>query len=314
MLNILMSPDRLPGYSMSDGVIVLSDKLSAGVQAEVEILDGSGFQSHLQALLRVGSPEEYWQIGHTQAPYQYAKLFESLPPGSKILDVGVGFGQSSVYLATRGHSVFAVEPSLSMCKLICETARRFSLAIEPVQGVGENLSRIGITDFDAVVFNASLHHCDQPVDAIAEAYKCLRAGGQLVLVNESILKPWTSQKRFKRLLEVDPVGMGHYGGNEHAYHNRDYLRMIMTSFPNVELLCPNVELLIPRMDSALDELEILLSRKFIDKTRIYSTNFSVLSRFVLYILKQKLRRHTDIYKFFARLSLLPVHFRAYKQV
>lgn len=218
---------------MSNGVTILSDKLSPGVQAEVEILDG--FQTEQQELLRAVSPEEYWQTGISLAPYQYAKVFDSLPSGSKILDVGVGFGQSSVYLATRGHSVFAVEPSLSMCQLICETARRFSLSITPVQGVGENLSRIGITDFDAVVFNASLHHCDQPVDAIAEAFKCLRPGGQLVLVNENMLKPWTSQERFKRLLEIDPVGMGHYGGNEHAYHNQDYLRMIMTSFPNVGL-------------------------------------------------------------------------------
>jgi len=290
---------------MTDGVIVLSEQLSAGVQAEVQILDG--FRTQQQELLRAGSPEEYWQTGISQAPYQYAKVFESLPPGSKILDVGVGFGQSSVYLATRGHSVFAVEPSLSMCKLICETARRFSLEITPVQGVGENLSRVGITDFDAVVFNASLHHCDQPVAAIAEAFNCLKPGGQLVLVNENMLKPWTSQKRFKRLLEIDPVGMGHYGGNEHAYHNQDYLRMIMTSFPSVELL-------IPRMDSALDELEMLLARKFVDKTRIYGTNLSVLSRFFYYILRQKVRAHPRIYRFLGRLSLLPVHFRAYKQV
>jgi SAM-dependent methyltransferase len=287
---------------MSDGVIVLSKEFSAGVQAEAEILDG--FQSEQQELLRAGSPDEYWHTGISQAPYQYAKVFESLPMGSKILDVGVGFGQSSVYLATRGHSVFAVEPSLSLCKLICEVARRFSLSITPVQGVGENLSRIGIADFDVVIFNSSLHHCDQPMTAIAEAFNCLRPGGQLVLVNENMLKPWTTQKRYRRLLEIDPVGMGHYGGNEHSYHNKDYIRMIRTSFRNVDLL-------IPRMDSALDELETLLARKLAGR-RIYSTNLSVLLRFVLYIFKEKLRRCPPMYRLFARLSLMPVHFRAYK--
>jgi SAM-dependent methyltransferase len=289
---------------MSDGVIVLAENFSAGVQAEALILDG--FLAERQEFLRAGSPDEYWRTGVSQAPYQYSKLFERLPTGSKILDVGVGFGQSSVYLATCGHTVFAVEPSLSMCNVICEAARRFSLPITAVQGVGENLSRIGAADFDVVVFNSSLHHCDQPITAIAEAFTCLRPGGQLVLANENMLKPWTTQKRYKRLLEIDPVGMGHYGGNEHSYHNKDYVKMVKTCFNDVELVIPSV-------DSALDELETLLSRT-LRGARIYSTNHSVLLRFVFYIFKEKIRKRPALYRLFARLSLMPVHFRAYKDV
>src|SRR5258708_18900537 len=171
-------------------------------------------------------------------------------------------------------------------------------------GEVEKFAGVGIESGGAVVLNSGLNYWEHHVAAIVEAFDCLRPGGQLVLVNENMLKPWTSQKRFKRLLEIDPVGMGHYGGNEHAYHNQAYIRMIMTSFRNVELL-------IPRMESALDELEILLARKLADR-RIYSTNLSVMSRFAFYMLKEKVRTRPELYKLFARLSLMPVHFRSYK--
>lgn len=288
---------------MANAIIQFSRDFSPGVSAEMQALDALTAEQAVFA--RATTPEQYWRAGTSLAPYQYAQIFESLPKGSKILDVGVGFGQSSIFLADKGHQVYAVEPSLSMCRLIHEAANRFSLPVTVIQAVGEELSLIGATDFDVVIFNSSLHHCDRPVGAVAEAFKCLKPGGQLVLVNENMLKPWMSQARYLRLLEADPVGMGHYGGNEHAYHNNTYVKMLKTSFAKVDML-------IPRMDSALDEVEMVLARR-IGTQRIYSSNSSVLTRFVFYILKEKIRSLPGLYKLFARCSILPVNFRAMKK-
>ncbi len=289
---------------MANAIIQLSRDFSPGVSAEMQVLDG--FTAERAEFARAATSEQYWKAGASPAAYQYAQLFASLSPGSKILDVGVGFGQSSVFLAEKGHKVYAVEPSLAMCRLIHEAAERFSLPITVIQGVGEDLSLIGATDFDVVIFSSSLHHCDQPVKAVAEAAKCLKPGGQLVLVDENMLKPWMSQARYLRLLEADPIRMGHYGGNEHAYHNHAYVRILKTSFTDVEML-------MPRMDSALDQIEMTLARR-IGTQRIYSSNMSVLARLIFYILKEKITSYPGLYKLCARCSLLPVNFRATKKI
>jgi SAM-dependent methyltransferase len=286
---------------MADAIVRLSRGFSPGVSAEMQVQntrteEGAEFGSATTA-------EQYWKTGVTTAPYQYAMLFSSLPKGSKVLDVGVGFGQSSVFLAGLGYEVYAVEPSLFMCQLIQDAAHRFKLPLTVVQAVGEELSQIG-SEFDVVIFNSSLHHCDDPIRAIAESFKCLRPDGQILLVGENMLKPWMSQERYLRLLEKDPLGMGHYGGNEHAYHNSAYVRMLRTSFPVVELE-------IPRMDSALDEIEMVLGRRLRGQ-RIYGSNMSVMARFIFYIWKERVRKRPWLYKMFAKLSLVNVHFRARK--
>ena len=47
----------------------------------------------------------------------------------------------------------------------------------------------------------------------------------MVLV-EPTLKPWRSKKWFYHEMEVNPVKMGHYGGNEHIYYSWNYQRML----------------------------------------------------------------------------------------
>jgi SAM-dependent methyltransferase len=288
---------------MGDAIVRLSRNFSPGVSAEIKVQNA--LTKEAAEFQHATSAEQYWKAGISTAPYQYEMLLSSLPKGSRILDVGVGFGQSSVFLAALGYDVYAVEPTLLMCQVIQEAAQRFKLLLTVVQAVGEDLSEIG-SDFDVVVFNSSLHHCDDPIRAISESFKCLKPGGQILLVGENMLKPWMSQERYLRLLEKDPLGMGHYGGNEHAYHNSTYIRMLKTSFPVVELQ-------IPRMDSALEEIEMVLGRRM-GGQRIYRSNMSVMLRFMFYIWKEKVRKRPWLYKMFAKCSLVNVHFRACKNV
>lgn len=280
----------------------ISPDLSAGVQAEAEVL-GAMDDAH-RLMQEASTAKEYWQSAGSMAPYEYETLLADLPKQSRILDVGVGFGHSSVFLAAQGHKVVAVEPALSLCELISGAAAKFNLDLEVVQGVGEHLSRLDRADFDIVIFNASLHHCDDPVRAIDEAYQCLRPGGLIYLVNEFKLKPWETQRSFYKKLASDPIGMGHYGGNEHAYHNSGYVKMLNTRFRDVQML-PT------RPGSALDDLRTILSRR-INGDWVYSRSGPVLSRFLFYVLRARVRSISWLYAALARASIVPVHFRGHK--
>lgn len=158
-----------------------------------------------------------------------SRFVRSLPPlakGAMVLDVGVGAGHSSIFLASRGCQVHAVEPSLALCRVLEETARRFALPLEIYHTTAEALGPLPADRYDAVVFNASFHHCDGPAAALAHCRRLLRPDGMLLLLNEPQLQIYTSKARYYRRLQEAPEEMGHYGGNEHTYYYHEYLAML----------------------------------------------------------------------------------------
>lgn len=283
-------------------VIELDCEYSAGVLGEIASQEKYGTE-HRQ-LIDAKDAYSYFSAGGSDAPFQYESLRQMLPSGSSILDVGVGLGQSSVFLASFGYRVTALEPIPHFCEIINSASVKYDLDITVVRGVGESIAKIGST-FDAIIFNSSLHHCDDPAVAIQQAYDSLRPGGQLFLVNENYLKPWRSEEEFQRLLISDPVGMGHYGGNEHSYHNWKYKKLLSQVFQNSDML-------LPRSQLALDAIEHALTIR-IDGKRIHSTNRSIALRLAFYILREKLYGSPRVYRALAAASLLPVIFHATKR-
>lgn len=281
-------------------ILELAPQLSPGVQAEADAF--AEMRAVADDFAKTATPQEYWMTGGSLAPYQYQSVFAALPRGSKVLDVGVGFGPSSVYLANCGHEVVAIEPSIVLCRVLRDAAVRFSLNLQVIQGVGEKLSLLGRNDFDVVVFNSSLHHCDDPELALREARACLKPSGALYLVNENMLKPWQTQAGYLRRLAADPIGMGHYGGNEHSYHNGTYVKMLRTVFRDVTLE-------IPRAGTAIEDLEMLLARR-VNGVRIYGSNGKILARYLFYIVREQMRHMPWLYRLLAKASIVPVHFKA----
>jgi SAM-dependent methyltransferase len=172
-----------------------------------------------------------------QAGEQYADAIKEIPKGSRLLDIGVGFGNSSLYLAAEGYAVSAVEPSEGMCDVIQTRAKKYDLGMDIYNVTGEALDRLPVNGFDACAFNASFHHCDDPMAALRNCRTLLRPGGQLFLLNEPVLQFYRSKAKFYRQLEEHPEEMGHYGGNEHIYYHGEYLRMLRDAgFRNIR--CP----------------------------------------------------------------------------
>jgi ubiquinone/menaquinone biosynthesis C-methylase UbiE len=98
--------------------------------------------------------------------------------GRDVLDVGGG--GLLPYDASRAASVTALDLSPAMLA-------RMPAGVRRVLG---DARRMPLPDasFDAVVFSLSLHHVERPEEALAEAVRVLRPGGEL-LVHEPVLSP-----------------------------------------------------------------------------------------------------------------------------
>lgn len=104
-----------------------------------------------------------------------------LKPGAKILDVGAGAGEYSLYFARKGYQVWALE----LADRNIQAFRRKLTAedsIDLVQGNATDLSRYGDESFDAVLVFGPLYHLHSREDqqkCIAEAKRVCKKDGKL---------------------------------------------------------------------------------------------------------------------------------------
>ncbi len=113
-------------------------------------------------------------------------IFMVLPPApARLLDLGCGSGWTSVFFARRGYQVTGQDIAPDMIAL-AERNRAES-------GVGnldflvsdyESLRFAG--EFDAAVFYDALHHAEDPVQALAGAWRALKPGGVLVTIEPGV--------------------------------------------------------------------------------------------------------------------------------
>jgi SAM-dependent methyltransferase len=157
---------------------------------------------------------------------QLAEVAARFPVPSRILDIGPGLGRSSIYLARQGHQVSAVEPALGLCRCLEQLSAAYGLPLNIYQVSAEGMDRLPDLAVDVCIFNASLHHCDDPLRALRNCHKLLVPRGKLFLLNEPQLRPFMSKARFYRLLEEKPRELAHYGGNEHIYYHREYRSLL----------------------------------------------------------------------------------------
>lgn len=203
----------------------MSFEMSAGLARELDIR--SARKDELLQYLGSSTSLESWTVGSNKnlVVEQTRKIARYLPPKASVLDVGFGVGFSSMELGRLGFSVTGVEPSTVNIEIASRAAEKFGIKFKGVHSTAEAMNSSLSESFDAVYFNSSLHHCDDPQAALRNAYGLLRENGVVILI-EPTLKPWRSKAWFFRELETNPVRLGHYGGNEHIYYNWEYARML----------------------------------------------------------------------------------------
>lgn len=144
---------------------------------------------------------------------EFARLLDRAMPGdARILEMGCGTGQMSLYLAHGDRIVIGADLTRASLLLGAEAARRFKL--DRAQFVETDLLRPGLRAgaFDVVYSSGVLHHTPDPRASFARLAKLARPGGMIVLglYNAFARIPMRMRRMVARLsryrwIPLDPV-------------------------------------------------------------------------------------------------------------
>ena len=113
---------------------------------------------------------------------EFTRLLDwAIPGDARIVEIGCGTGQMSLYLARAHRVVIGADLTRASLKLGAAAARRFEL--DQVQFIETDLQRPGLRAgaFDVVYSSGVLHHTPDPRAAFARIARLVRPGGMIVL-------------------------------------------------------------------------------------------------------------------------------------
>ncbi len=112
-----------------------------------------------------------------------AETLLKLMPPMVIADLGAGEGTVSQLLAQRAKRVIAVDNSEKMVEFGAALAREHG--VENLEYRMGDLESLPIEDasVDLAFFSQSLHHAQHPERAVAEAYRILKPGGRIAMLD-----------------------------------------------------------------------------------------------------------------------------------
>jgi SAM-dependent methyltransferase len=96
--------------------------------------------------------------------------------GKKVLDVGAGLGESSVYFALLGAIVTAVDISPQMVATAVRLGKKFGVELEGIVGCAENLN-VPAGIYDIVYAANTIHHVQDRALFFEQARRALKPGG-----------------------------------------------------------------------------------------------------------------------------------------
>jgi ubiquinone/menaquinone biosynthesis C-methylase UbiE/DNA-binding MarR family transcriptional regulator len=173
---------------------VLSQLLASLQQAPEELPEAEHDQAALDLVLRKRQDKTRaffddmaGRLGREYVPGRSWKsiaeaLLQLLPP-MVIADLGAGEGAFSLLLAQRAQQVIAVDNSDRMVELGRALAKKTGVAaLEYRKG---DLEAVPIEDgsVDLALFSQSLHHALHPARAITEAWRILKPGGRIAILD-----------------------------------------------------------------------------------------------------------------------------------
>jgi ArsR family transcriptional regulator len=106
-----------------------------------------------------------------------------LVPAITVADLGAGEGLVSQLLARRAEQVWCIDSSPRMVEVGTELARKNGLA-NLAYKLGD-IERVPLADrsVDLAILSQALHHAAHPQTAVDEAFRILKPGGQLVVLD-----------------------------------------------------------------------------------------------------------------------------------
>jgi ArsR family transcriptional regulator len=106
-----------------------------------------------------------------------------LTPKVKIADLGAGDGTLSRLLARQAEFVYCIDNSARMVELGRSLAKKEQ--IKNLEYILGDIEKVPLPDksVDLALLSQALHHAENPKKALAEAYRILKPGGRLLILD-----------------------------------------------------------------------------------------------------------------------------------
>ncbi|HUJ48898.1 MAG TPA: class I SAM-dependent methyltransferase [Bryobacteraceae bacterium] len=108
--------------------------------------------------------------------------------GKRLLDVGAGLGEASVYFALRGADVITVDISPEMVAKACELGRLHGVEVEGRVAPGEELP-VSDASCDIVYVANTIHHVTNREKLFSEIRRVLKPGGRFYSIDPIAYNP-----------------------------------------------------------------------------------------------------------------------------
>ena len=183
---------RLTSPAGASGGVGVLDQILA--EAKDEIPEAAGDQAAIRSVVRKRQDKMRsffdsvaGRLGKDYVPGQswkgVAEALLRLMPPMVIADLGAGEGAFALLLAQSAKKVIAVDTSAKMIEVGREQARRHG--VTNVEFRLGDMEEVPIEDAEAdlVFFSQSLHHALHPERAIQEAFRILKPGGRIAILD-----------------------------------------------------------------------------------------------------------------------------------
>jgi ubiquinone/menaquinone biosynthesis C-methylase UbiE len=171
-----------------------------------------------------GRNSNQWQIRARSYDYLIKHVLKPNPYGGcRILDLGAGNGWMSFCLVLAGYCPFAVDllindrdglgAAVHYQKHLPKLFPRFQAEIACLPFQNEQ--------FDTVIFNASFHYSEDYTATLREAFRCVRSGGMVIIIDT----PWYSceESGSQMISERRAIFSQRYGTTSDAINSLEYL-------------------------------------------------------------------------------------------
>ncbi len=163
-------------------------------------------------------------VGHQLMGLGFIIQAMALPSGSSILELGAGWGNTTVALSRMGYGVTAIDIDPNFVGLIGARAEKFSLSIDVRCGAFLDVDQLG-RSFDAVLFYECFHHCSDHRLLLSKLADVLLPGGKVFFaaepINDSFPVPWGLRLDGESLWAIRSNGWLELG-----YQESYFLRML----------------------------------------------------------------------------------------
>jgi ArsR family transcriptional regulator len=204
----LIREERQGGFTWYSLALEAKDPRWPLVQLAKESPDEEGDLARLTDLLRQREDRQALNeklLEPGQSWFLWAAALSALLPPLEVADFGCGTGVLSVEMARWARHVTAIDTNEAVLEKARERAQREGE--KNVDFLCEDLHHLSVRSetMDLVVISQSLHHVEKPEAVLSEAYRIVKRGGRLVLLE---LMPhdqrWVSERLGHRHLGFDP--------------------------------------------------------------------------------------------------------------